>query len=302
MKRAIRFATPPMLARRLRQDIERAFPDHELAPPATHLEMFETARAFGAAADAPADLTITAYPQMLERIWCEGAAAADLSGLAAPPLRREWAALGMTPPLPTVRVVAVVPLVLAVNRDLAPGIRDWDDLEPLLARPGGFGAPPLDTPLPFLLAACLGARWGRPSAEILATFDCASPPLEINKRLSRGELAAGLLPPAFCRNVREGDVALVWPASGALAVPMVAAVAPDAPPSAARVLEFLQSPEMQATFAEHGGLAPVTAEARGFPELEAAAWRMFWPGWEAFVDVGRAMTAHLAPREWEKGN
>ena len=295
MKRLIRFATPPMLARRLRQEIERAFPGYELSPPATHLEMFEAARGFGEPGSEPADILITAYPQMLERIWCDGAAAVDLSRLHASPLRCEWQATGMTPPVPTARIVAVVPLVLAVNRDLAPGIRDWDDLEPLLARPRGLGAPPVDTPLPFLLAAYLGARWGRPSGEVLAGFDCASPPLDINKRLSRGELAAGLLPPAFCRNVREGDVALVWPASGALAVPMVAAVAPDAPPDAIRVLEFLLSPEIQATFAEYGGLAPATADATGFAELEVAEWRVLWPGWEAFVDIGRAMTAHLAP-------
>jgi hypothetical protein len=38
MPHLIRFATPPMIARSLRQDIEAACPDHVLAPPTTHLE------------------------------------------------------------------------------------------------------------------------------------------------------------------------------------------------------------------------------------------------------------------------
>jgi hypothetical protein len=166
---------------------------------------------------------------LLERLWVDGAPAADLSVLGLPPLRREWTDIGLMPPLPTLRLIAVVPLVLAVNRDFAPLVRDWEDLRPLLREPGRIGVPPLDTPLPFLLSAFLAARWGLPEADIRAAFDSQSPPLEINKRLGRGELAVGLLPPIFCRNFREGDAAMVWPESGALAVPVMAAMAPQAP-------------------------------------------------------------------------
>lgn len=294
MPHMICFATPPMLARRLRQDIEAAFPDHRLSPPSTHLEMFEAAHGFAQPGGEPAEVTISAYPQLLERIWHDGAPAADLSGLNVPPLRRAWTELGLVPPVPSVAVVAVVPLVLAVHRDLAPVIRDWDDLKPLTREPGTIGAPPEDTPLPFLLSAFLGARWGVPEAALRAAFDRASPPLDINKRVARGELAVGLLPPAFCRSFREGDAVMVWPESGALAVPVMAAVSPDAPASSYRALAFLLSREMQALFAESGGMAPAVPGAPGFAELDAADWRMLWPGWEAFVELGRTMTAHLA--------
>jgi len=289
----IRFATPPMLARRLRVDIEAAFPDHRLSPPATHLEMFEAAHDFARPGTEPAEIVISAYPQLLERIWRDKEEAADLSGLNVLPLRRSWIELGLSPPVASVRLVAVVPLVLAVNRDLAPVIRDWDDLKPLTREPGTLATPPEDTPLPFLLSAFLGARWGMPESALRHAFDRASPPLDINKRLARGELAAGLLPPAFCRNFREGNAVMVWPESGALAVPVMAAVAPDAPASSFRALAFLLSRGMQALFAENGGMAPAVPGAPGFPELEAASWRMLWPGWDAFVALGRVMTEHL---------
>ncbi|MBN2752741.1 MAG: hypothetical protein JXQ84_08540, partial [Rhodospirillaceae bacterium] len=103
MSHLIHFATPPMIARRLRQDVEAAFPDHRLSPPATHLEMFETARDFAQPGAESAEITISAYPHLLERIWCDGAEAANLSGLNVQPLRQSWAALGLTPPVNTVR-------------------------------------------------------------------------------------------------------------------------------------------------------------------------------------------------------
>lgn len=293
MPHLIRFATPPMIARRLRQDIEAACPDHVLAPPTTHLEMFETARDFGRSG-VEAAITISAYPQLLERLWVDGAPAADLSVLGLPPLRREWTDIGLMPPVPTLRLIAVVPLVLAVNRDFAPLVRDWEDLRPLLREPGRIGVPPLDTPLPFLLSAFLAARWGLPEADIRAAFDSQSPPLEINKRLGRGELAVGLLPPIFCRNFREGDATMVWPESGALAVPVMAAMAPQAPASSRDALAFLLSPEMQTLLAENGGMAPAAGGVGGFAELNAARWRLIWPGWEALLAIGRTMNAHLA--------
>ncbi len=190
MPHLIRFAAPPMIARRRRQDIKMACPGHRLSPPSTHFEMLEATRSFGHPGDDAA-ITVSAYPQLLERIWSDGVPAADLSVLGLPPLRREWAGIGLMPPIPTLRVIAVVPFVLAVGRTFARFVRDWDDLRPLLREPGRIGVPPLDTPLPFLLSA-----------------------------------------------------------------------------------------ELQDPLSGNGGMAPVVAGINGFAELEAARWRLIWPGWE----------------------
>ena len=87
-------------------------------------------------------------------------------------------------------------------------------------------------------------------------------------------MVAGLLPPAFCRNFREGDVVMVWPESGALAAPVMAAMRCDAPEETQRAFAFLLSAELQALLSGNGGMAPVVAGINGFAELEAARRRL----------------------------
>lgn len=294
----IHFAAPPMLARRLKSDIETAFPDHRLTPPCTHLEMFEAAGAYGrseAGADGarPPVMTITAYPQLLTRVVEEGAAVAPLAQLALPPLRPEIVAAGLTPPHPDVALVAVVPLVPAVDRRQLPDFRGWDDLRPLIEAGHGVAAPPDDTPLPYLLSAFLARRWGLPEARIRAALDRTSPPLEINKRLAAGDVAAGLLPPAFCRNSRGGEVRLVWPADGALAAPVIAVLSPSAPCQSRDLLRSLLFPAMQRAFADLGGMVPVIDGIPGPAEMEAAGWSLLPTDWTDLLDQSRTMSRQL---------
>lgn len=295
MPHMIHFAAPPMLARRLRSDIETAFPDFRLSPPSTHLEMFEAAVGYGSGTtDA---MTITAYPQLLNRVIEEGAPVAPLDGLDLPPLRPELAASGLTPPGADIVVVAAVPLVPAVDRNRLPNFREWDDLRALIEGGAGMaGAPPDDTPLPYLLSSFLAARWGVPEKAVWDRLDQESPPLEINKRLAAGDLAAGLLPPAFCRNAREGRVELVWPSDGALIAPVIAVLSPDAPSETREVLRALLSSETQRVFAELGGMIPVVDGVPGSVELEAANWSLRPVDWTGLLDIGRAMTRRLTMR------
>lgn len=291
MSHVIHFAAPPMLARRLRSDIEGAFPDHRLSPPSTHLEMFEAALGFGAgAADV---MTITAYPQLFNRVIEDGVGIGSVAGLDLPPLRAELVALGLTPPKPNMVVVAAVPLVPAVDRDQLPDFREWDDLRRVIDGAGVVAAPPDDTPLPYLLASFLAERLGENEADVFARLDRESPPLEINKRLAAGSVAVGLLPPAFCRNTREGRVELVWPSDGALLAPVVAVLAPGAPPETGEVLRFLLRPEAQRALADLGGMIPVVDGVSGPTELEAAGWSLRPVDWNALLDIGRTMTRRL---------
>lgn len=301
MPHVIHFAAPPMLARRLRADIETAFQGFCLSPPCTHFEMFEAAAGYGqpnsmaaSMADGQAVMTITAYPQLLNRVMEDKAAVASLNGLNLPPLRTELARAGLQSPHPDVVLIAGVPLVLAVDRRQAPDVQGWDDLLPLIGRGLVVAAPPVDTPLPYLFSAFLAKRWGRAETEMRAALDCASPPLEINKRLAAGEVAAGVLPPAFCRNARGGAVDLIWPTDGPLVAPVFAVIAPDAPAETRDVMRALLSPEMQKLFAELGGMLPVIDGVAGPAEMQNAGW-FFQPTiWSDLLDQGRLMSRQLA--------
>lgn len=293
MPHMIQFAAPPMLSRRLRSDIEAAFPDHRLAPPGTHLEMFEAAIGYGQSPQTTPVLTISAYPQLLNRVMEDGAAVAPLSGLDLPPVRSELVRAGLSIPHPGVALIAAVPLVLAINRKQASDVKGWDDLRPFVEEGGRVATPPDDTPLPYLLSSFLAAQWGKSEIEIRARFDCQSPPQEINKRLGRGEAAIGLLPPAFCRNAREGAIELVWPVDGPLVAPIVAVMSPGAPPETGAVLRALLSAEYQRVFSDLGAMIPVIDGIPEPLEMTEAGWVLQQTRWPAFLDVGRIMTSQL---------
>lgn len=296
MSHIIHFAAPPMLARRLRADIETAFQGFCLSPPCTHFEMFEAAAGYGRADALAVDravMTITAYPQLLNRVLEEAAPVASLAGLNLPPLKKELAEAGLTSPHPDVALIAGIPLVLAVDRRQAPDVQGWDDLLMLIERGLSVAAPPEDTPLPYLFSAFLARRWGKNEAEIRALLDCASPPLEINKRLAAGEVAAGLLPPAFCRNARGGAVELIWPGDGPLVAPVFAVIAPDAPPQTRAVLQALFAPEMQKLLADLGGMLPVIDGVAGPAEMLEAGWVFQPTHWPDLLDMGRLMSRQL---------
>ncbi len=278
---------PPNVLRGVREKIIRRYPEAIILAPEVHGEMYEFASTFGQ--NELPSLTVTAYPQIL----CHMQALSRAGRLRAlppslPPLRGELAGRGMTPPLREFCIVAVVPGIIGVRAGLESSVRDWADLcAPDF--PGPVGCPPKNTPLPYLAAHILRRVAGERVENLLARLDTASNPIDINKRLARNELSAALLIPAFARAFRGGGGKMIWPASGGLAIPMLACLSASAPPEAAEVLAYLLSEEFQHALSRDGLLVPVRDGVSGFEELEANRWNLYWAGWDCLEEVGTEM-------------
>jgi ABC-type Fe3+ transport system substrate-binding protein len=146
--------------------------------------------------------------------------------------------------------------------------------------------------MPYLAEAVLRKLAGDAAADhLLSILDTASNPIDINKRLGRGELKAALIIPAFARTFRGGAARMIWPASGALAVPLLACLAADAPREAHEILAWLLSEEVQRDIVVEGVIAPVREDVTGFEELEENGWNLYWPGWNMLFEVARTMLA-----------
>ena len=278
---------PPNIMRRAREGITARFPEADLDAPDIHAEMFDFANNFGNG-PIPA-LTVSAYPQIVLRagqLADEGRLAMPDASL--PPLREELAALGMTPPVDRLRIVAVVPGVLAASCSLTHTLEDWPDLcDPDF--PGPVGCPPKDTPLPYLAKAVFTRIAGEKAAKLLDSLDTKSNPIDINKRIASGELTAALVIPAFARTFRGGTGRMIWPKSGALAIPLMACLSADAAPVAHEILAYLLSGEFQSVAVADGVIAPVIPGVSGFEELEENRWNLFWPGWDCIRSVAETM-------------
>ena len=289
MNTRIYLVLPPNIMRRAREAITARFSEATLDAPDIHAEMFSFASTFGQG-DIPA-LTVSAYPQIVlraEQLAGTGRFASPNASL--PPLREELVALGMTPPVDALRLVAVVPGVLAAANSLAYPLEDWADLlSPSFPLP--VGCPPRDTPLPFLVEAAFTAMAGERAKGLLANLDTRSNPIDINKRIASGDLSSSFIIPAFARTFRGGTGRMVWPKSGALAIPLVACIAADAAPVAHEILAYLLSDEFQQALAEGGVVAPVISKVAGFEELEENDWNLLWPGWDCIRSVAGAMCA-----------
>lgn len=287
MNNRIYLVLPPNIMRRAREVITSRFPEAALDAPDIHSEMFSFASNFGKG-PLPA-LTVSAYPQVVlhaEKLAAEGRLALPEASL--PPLRDEFVSLGMTPPVPALRIITVVPGVLAASSALTHKLEDWSDLcEPDF--PGPIGCPPEDTPLPYLVRNVFPGIAGEKAENLFAKLDTKSNPIDINKRIASGELTAAMVIPAFARTFRGGSGHMVWPKSGALAIPMTACLAADAAPVAHGILAYLLSVEFQRIIAEDGVIAPAIPGVRGFDELEENGWNLFWPGWGCIRTVAETM-------------
>ena len=287
MRCPVHLALPPNLARHFREDLARRFPDVDTGTPDIHQEMYDFALRCGPT--PPSGLVVSAYPQLTRNVLDDSRPfaphRADL-----PPLRPELVRLGLTPPAPQLVLVAVVPCILGVSDERAGWLDDWSGLlRP--EYPGPLATPPRDTPLPYVAELLLDSLGGadRPGPPL----DTLSTPLDINRRVATGELAAGLLIPAFARSFRGEGARMVWPRSGALAVPLVACIGSDAPPVAHELLAHLLSRGAQEHLSLNGGVVPVREDTPGFPELEESGWRLLWPGWDVALAAADAMDQRL---------
>lgn len=287
MNRRVYLVMPPNIMRRVREMIVARFPDTELDAPDIHAEMFAFATNFGKG-QVPA-LTVSSYPQILlhtKTLAKEGRLVPPSASL--PPLREELVKIGLSQPDSVSRIVTLVPAVLAASASLAHKLEDWPDL---CADdfPGPIGCPPADTPLPYLAETVLRSMVGDRVKNFLKKRDLSSNPIDINKRIAVGELTASMLIPAFARTFRSGTGRMVWPKSGALAIPITASIAADADPVAHEILAFLLSNEFQGGVIADGAICPVIPDVPGFEELEENHWNLFWPGWESLLTVAEHM-------------
>ncbi|ADK84565.1 hypothetical protein Deba_1197 [Desulfarculus baarsii DSM 2075] len=284
----VHLSVPPNIARHLRQEIAARFPGARIDGPPLHAEMHAFAR--GLAREEPPALAISPYPQLAASVLA--AASGTFVPLArdVAPLAPELDALGLTPPAPELTLISVSPVALIANNRHLPELSDWADLcRPDLPAP--LGCPPSDTPLPYLLEIFFSDRFGRAARPLLDTLDTQSNPLDINKRVDSGELAAGVILPALGRTFRLGGGRLVWPRSGALAIPMLACLSAQAPDEAHDIVAYLLSEQCQAFLSISGGLAPSRAGVPAFAELAACEWALIWPGWQTLLEVARIMDA-----------
>jgi hypothetical protein len=278
-------AVAPNILRKTAQDLGRLFPDLEMLPPQTHGEMQEFCENFGRE-DIPA-LSIAAYPQFVRNIL-----EFENDGLFEPmpahlaPMRRELTALGLSEPSVHMRVVTLVPFVIAARMDLAPSITDWRDLcrEDICRH---VAVPPEDTPLPDLFDAVMGQTYGPEATEVMRHKDTRFTPLDINKHVDDGTFKAGVSIPAFSKTFRNNGGHMVWPKSGAWVVPLVACIRKNAAPDVFNFLDYLLSEAYQCYLSQNGYTIPVINNVPWFPEMEEAGATLLWPGWEALTSLGQ---------------
>jgi len=283
--KSIYLAIAPNIVRKTVQDLSRLDLSLELVPPQTHGEMLAFSDNFGQD-DVPA-LTLCAYPQYLYnllKLQLTGALAPMPESL--PAMRRELTSIGLAEPSRYFRVIGIVPFIIAAAKNVEPPILDWEDF----CRPDvceSVAVPPDDTPLPALFDAMMSAMYGDKATEVMRHKNTAYTPLDINKRIDAGEFKAGVSIPAFSRNYRNENGHLVWPASGAWPVPLIASMRHDAHEDAQTFLHYLLSNDYQRYLAESGGIVPVVEGVPWFEEMNDNDARLNWPGWDALVSLGK---------------
>ncbi len=284
-RKDVYLAVAPNILRKTGQDLQRRHPDLDMLPPQTHQEMLDFSKEFGTA-HIPG-LSIAAYPQFVRNILAhqeDGRFARMPTSL--PPMRRELTAIGLAEPSPCMRVITLVPFVIAARSDLDPPITDWRDLcRKDICR--HVAVPPHDTPLPDLFDAVMGSTYGAEADTVIQNKNTRYTPLDINKRVDSGEFVAGVSIPAFSRTFRNNGGHMVWPESGAWVVPLVACAHRDASSEIFEFLDYLLSPEYQCYLSKNGYTIPVVQGIPWFPEMEAAGGKLHWPGWEALAELGK---------------
>ncbi len=275
---------PPNLARKTISDMSAQFPRFKAAPVQTHEEMLSFARNFGK--DAPPALASSAYPSFIRnalRMGEEGLLK-NLTELDLPPMREDLADLGLAEPSSFVKVLAVIPFILIQHVDVSPPLQDWSDLcRPDIAN--SVAVPPEDTPLPEVFDTLMRHFCGDAAETVIAAKNTEFMLLDINKNIDAGNFRAGVNIPPFSRTFRNGGGRMIWPRSGAWAVPLVMTMSADAPTEAEQALSYLFSTEYQTYISQTALLVPVHPQAPMLEDMTTPETKLFWPGWKALCDL-----------------
>ena len=278
-------AMAPNIMRKTISDLAQLAPELLNLGNPTHAEMLAFSNTYATTNDIP-DLTVCAYPQYVKNVLrAGGEGKLERMPEDLPPMRKELAALGMTEPCPYLRVICFIPFIISVNRHVTPPITDWKDLcrEDICRR---VAIPPIDTPLPDFFAAMMTATFGDLAKEVIAHADTRFTPLDINKEIDAGNFAAGVSIPAFSRTFRDNNGQMVWPASGAWAVPLSVSLRRNPHPQALEVMRYLLSEEYQSFMSTTGNLIPVIDDVPWPSDMVERNGHLQWPGWESLLALG----------------
>ena len=279
----IHLAVPPNIARTLIQDLSRLFPEAEIIPPMTHDEMdhFFT-HEFGHE-EASAHLTLTAYPQALQR-----ALSPEHTHLFAPmpqslpPMREELIQIGLKESHPLFRCVCVVPMMILISNQLESSVSGWADL---VATTQGDKVviPPHNTPAPNLFRLYMAELCGETGVQFADSVHATLLPQDINKSIDEGTYLAGMAFPAFARTSRGGNTQAIWPKEGAVAIPLMALIRKDAPKEAQNILNALFSHDIQNRLAREGLFVSVRDDVPLIDEMIENQNTLAWCGWNRHI-------------------
>ncbi len=291
----IHLAIPPNIARKTIDDLQKKFPGIQIRPHQTHIEMDEFFSQDFGEKEHTADLTLTAYPSALTKLYAmedPGQVFAPLPS-TLPAMRPDMVELGVQENNPYYRVVCMVCLVPIVHKDVQPFPTSWADLCHPDVR-DGVAIPPEETPAPALYTYFQSKLNGEQGREAARMTDKTLLPLDINQGVDAGDFKAGVLLSAFARTFRQNNGRMVWPKEGAFTLPLLAFLKKDAPQEAFDILDTVFSHSFQEFLAKDGGFIPMRSDVDFFGEVAENNCHVQWMGWQDYTCMQQEYNRQIA--------
>ncbi len=282
----IHLAVPPNIARKTIDDLKKDFPRINIRPHQTHVEMDAFfSKDFGKP-EHTADLTLTAYPWALTRLFAlddPGQVFAPMPE-TLPRLRTELADLGVNEASPCYRVVCLVCLVPIAHKDTRPFPKSWADLCHEDIR-DAVAIPPEETPAPALYTYFQTKFNGEAGREAALRTNKSFLPQDINLGVDAGDFKAGMLLSAFGRTFRHKNARMIWPAEGAFVLPLLVFLKKDAPDEVLDILNIFFSRSFQEFLAKDGGFIPIRPDVDLCGEVADNHCHIQWMGWQDYITM-----------------
>ncbi len=282
----IHLAIPPNIARKTIDDLKKDFPGIDIRPHQTHVEMDAFFSEDFGKAEHTADLTLTAYPWALTRLFAmddPGQVFAPMPE-TLPKMRADLADLGVREASRYYRVVSLVCLVPIAHKDTRPFPGSWADLCHKDIR-DAMAIPPEETPAPALYSYFQTKLNGEAGREAARLADKTLLPLDINQGVDAGDFKAGMLLSAFGRTFRHKNARMIWPKEGAFVLPLLAFLKKDAPKEILEILDIIFSRPFQQFLAKDGGFIPIRPDVELFGEVADNHCHIQWMGWQDYITM-----------------
>ncbi len=282
----LHLAIPPNIARKTIDDLQKKYPGIHIRPHQTHVEMDAFFGQDFGKKEHTADLTLTAYPAALTRLYAMDDPGEIFAPLPTtlPTLRPDLIELGISETNPYYRAVCLVCLVAIAHKDAQPFPASWADLCHEKIR-DAVAIPPEETPAPALYTYFQRKMNGDAGREAARRADKTLLPLDINQGVDAGDFKAGILLSAFARTFRQNNARMVWPKEGAFVLPLLAFLKKDAPQQAIDVLNDIFSQPFQEFLAKDGGFIPTRSDVEFFGEVADNNCHVQWMGWQDYAQM-----------------